>query len=70
MNGDHAALVKKDFRFMGKWKTNIKFYDLREDVMLSLSAKEMVDSKKLLWNPEETKIVEAGGKEAWESLSH
>lgn len=70
MNGDHAALVKKDFRFMGKWKTNIKFYDLREDVMLSLSAKEMVDSKKSLWNPEETKIVEAGGKETWESLSH
>ena len=52
---------------MGKWKTNIKFYDLREDVMLSLSAKEMVES---LWNPEETKIVEAGGKETWESLSH
>ena len=67
MNGDHAALVKKDFRFMGKWKTNIKFYDLRGDVMLSLSVKEMVES---LWNPEETKIVEAGGKETWESLSH
>ena len=67
MNGDHAALVKKDFRFMGKWKTNIKFYDLRGDVMLSLSAKEMVES---LWNLEETKIVEAGGKETWESLSH
>ena len=67
MNGDHAALVKKDFRFMGKWKTNIKFYDLRGDVMLSLSVKEMVES---LWNTEETKIVEAGGKETWESLSH
>ena len=67
MNSDHAALVREDFRLMGKWKTNIKFYDLREDVMLSLSAKEMVES---LWNAEETKIVEAGGKEAWESLSH
>ena len=66
MNGDCAALVKKDFRLMGEWKSDIKFYDLGEDVMLSQLAKEMVES---LWKMEEKKIAEAGGKEAWDALS-
>ena len=58
MNGDYAASVKKDFRLMGEWKTDIKFYDLGEDIMLSQSAKEMVE---LLWEMEEKKIAEVGG---------
>ena len=66
MNGDHAASVKKDFRLMGEWKADIKFYDPGEDVMLSQSVKEMVES---LWKIEEKKIAEAGGKEAWDALS-
>ena len=65
MNGDHAAPVKKDFRLMGEWKTDIKFCDLDEDIMLSQSAKEMVE---LLWEMEDKKIAEVGGKEAWDAL--
>ena len=65
MNGDHAATVKKDFRLMREWKEDVKFYDLGEDVMLSQSAKEMVE---LLWEANDKKIAEAGGQAAWDVL--